>query len=71
MASAGELSPILIRPVNQVGPVGKRAHKADREPVARRLAEPSLRFHIMRKVRQRVPLRCPAFVADIFIASSE
>ena len=49
VASAGELAPLVVRPVNIVRPVRKSAHKADREPVADRLAQPRLVLHIMRQ----------------------
>src|SRR3982074_1082004 len=73
MTSAGELTPVVVcvLGVQNIGPVGKRAHEANRIPVAGRYAEPSLIFDVMRQVRQRVTLRLPAIVGDGFIASRE
>ena len=56
MAAAAELAPIRIRPVHQIREIGERAHEADREPVAHRLAETGLILHVVRQMRQRVAL---------------
>ncbi len=71
VASAGELAPIRVRSVNQVGEVGEGAHEADREPVAGRLAQASLVLHVVRHVAQRVALRHAAFVADRLVAAGK
>src|SRR5262245_46445468 len=41
VAPARELTPRRVRSVDDVSPVGKRAHERDREPVTRRLTEAS------------------------------
>ena len=69
MAAAGQLTPLSIRPVDDVGPVGERAHERNREPVAERLADAGLRLHVVRQVRQRVALRLAAFVGDFLVAA--
>src|SRR5262249_26825586 len=45
MATAARLTPLGGWSVNQVRPVGERRHVRDREPVARRLAQPSLALY--------------------------
>ena len=71
MASAGQLSPLPVRPVDDVGPVGEGAHERDREPVAKRLADAGLGLHVVRQVRQRVALRLAALVGDLLVAARE
>ena len=71
MAAAAQLAPVRSRSVNQIGPVGERAHERNREPVARRNAHTHLILHVMREVRQRVALRRAAFVCDFFVAASK
>ena len=50
VAAAGDLSPLRVGPVHDVCPIGKRAHKRNRKPVAHRLAEVGLIFHVVREV---------------------
>ncbi len=71
VASAGELAPIVVGPVNEIGPVGEGAHEADGEPVARGLAEAGLVLDVVREVRQGVALRRAALVGDGFVAAGE
>ena len=71
MASAGELTPLAIRPVDDVGPVGERRHERDREPVADRLADAGLVLHVVREVRQRVALRGAALRRHFLVAAGE
>ena len=71
VAAAGQLAPVAIRPVHQVGPVGERRHERDREPVAQRLADAGLVLHVVRQVRQRVALRLPALGRDLLVAAGE
>ena len=58
-----------FRSVNQIGPVREGAHERDREPVAGRLAHANLVLHVVRQVRKRVALRCPAFRGNLFVAA--
>ena len=39
VAAAAQCAPVLVRPVNQVGPIGEGAHERDGEPVAGGLAQ--------------------------------
>jgi len=55
--------------VQHIRPVAERAHKADREPIARRFAKARLIFHVVRQMRQRIALRLAPVVRDRFIAS--
>ncbi len=71
VAAAAQRSPVLVGPVNQVGPIREGAHKRNREPVAGGLAQASLVLHIVRQMRQGVALRLPAFVGDGLIASGK
>ncbi len=71
MATAGELAPVVLRSVDQVSPVRKCGHEADREPVTDRLAETGLVLDVVREVRQCVALRMAAFVGNILIATGE
>ena len=69
VASTAELAPLGGRPVYQIRPIGEGAHKADREPVALRLAEAHLVLDVMRHVRERVTLCDASLVADVFVAA--
>ena len=71
MAAAGELAPLGVRPVDQIGEIGERAHEGDREPVAGGLAQPGLILHVVRQVRERVALGFAAIVRDGFVAAGE
>ena len=71
VAAAAQRAPILVGPVNQVGPVGEGAHERDGEPVASGLAQSGLILHVVRQVRQRVALRVTALVGDGLVASGE
>ena len=71
VAAAGELAPVVVRSVDEIGPVGEGGHEADREPVADGLAEAGLVLHVVREMRQRVALRHAALVGDIFVAACE
>ena len=71
VAAARELAPLGLLAVREVGPVAERAHERDREPVAHRLAEARLLLHVVRQVRQRVPLRVPALVGDLLVSAGE
>ena len=71
MAAAGQLAPIRVRPVDQIGEIGERAHEGDREPVANGLAEAGLILHVVRQVRQRVALGLAALIGDGFVAAGE
>src|SRR5579872_4736777 len=50
VAATGELTPIRIWPVYQVGEVGTRAHERDGEPVAGRNAKAGLRLYVVGEV---------------------
>ena len=69
MAAAGELAPLGRRSMDQVGPVGEGAHKADREPVALRLANAALVFYVVGHVREGVALGKAAIVGNVFVAA--
>ena len=71
VASAGELAPLAVRPVHQVGPVGEGGHERDGEPVAHRLAQAGLVLDVVRHVREGVALRLAALVADGLVAAGE
>ena len=71
MAAARQVAPLRGRSVDEVGPVGERAHERDREPVAHRLADAGLILHVVREVRQRVALRRAALVGDELVAAGE
>ncbi len=71
VATAGELAPVVLRSVNEVGPVGERGHEADGEPVARGLAETRLVADVVREVRERVALCGAALVGDRLVAAGE
>ena len=71
MASAAQLAPLGGGPVNQIGPIGEGAHKADGEPVALRLAHAHLRLDVVRHVRERVALGHAALVGDVLIAAGK
>ena len=71
VATAAQLAPIGLRPVNQVAPVGEGGDEGDREPVAGRLAEAGLILHVVRQVGKRVALGDAALVGDGFIAAGE
>ena len=71
VAAARQLTPLAIRPVDDVGPVGEGAHERDREPVAQRLADAGLRLGVVRQVRQRVALRLAPLGGDLFVAARE
>ena len=58
VAAAVQLSPIRLRSVDQIGPIGEGAHEGNREPVADRLAQAGLILDVVRQVRKRVALRC-------------
>ena len=60
-----------VGPVDEIRPVGERAHERDREPVARRLAEARLVLHVVREVRERVALGGAALRRDLFVATRE
>ena len=57
VASAGNLPPLAVRSVHQIGKVGEGAHEADGEPVAGGLAQTGLILHIVGHVAQGVALR--------------
>src|SRR4029079_17942662 len=42
VASAGELTPVMLGSVDQVGPVGEGGHEGDGEPITGGLAQSSL-----------------------------
>src|SRR5262249_20084804 len=71
MTPAGELTPVVLWTVDEVGPIGKGAHERDRKPVANGLAKPRLVLHIVSHVGQGVPLRLTAFVSDLLVTSGE
>ena len=71
VAAAGQVAPLAVRPVDEVGPVGERAHERDREPVARRLADAGLVLHVVRQVRQRVALRRAPLRRHFLVAAGE
>ena len=71
MAPARQLAEFLLGAVRDVGPVGEAAHERDREPVARRFAEPGLVLHVVREVRQRVALRRAPLRRHLFVAAGE
>src|SRR5205809_920705 len=71
MASAGELAPVVLWSVNEVGPIREGAHERNREPIANRLAQPGLVLHIVSHVRESVALSLPALVGYLFIAAGE
>jgi len=71
VASAGELAPLVVRSVYEVGPVGEGGHEGDGEPVAGALTEASLVADVVREVRQGVALRCAALVRNLFVAAGE
>ena len=60
-----------VRPVDQIGEVGERAHEGDREPVANGFAQTGLILHVVRQVRQRVALGLAALIRDGFVAAGE
>ena len=66
-----KLTPIAVRPMYQVGPVGEGGHERDGEPVARRFAQASLVLHVVRHVRQRVALCLAPLVADVLVAAGK
>ena len=57
VAAAGELAPVAVGSVDQVGPVGEGGHEGDGEPVAGGLAEAGLVLDVVRQVGQGVALR--------------
>ena len=57
--------------MHQIGPIGECAHERNREPVADRLTDAGLIFHVVREVRKRVPLRIAAIIGNRFIAAGE
>ena len=71
MAAAGELAPLGVGSVDEVGPVREGAHEADGEPVAGRLAEAGLGLDVMREMAQRVALGLATLVGDVFVAASK
>ncbi len=71
MASAGELAPVGVRSVNQIGPVREGAHERDREPVTRRLAQTSLSTHVMREMRERITLCSAALVRNRLVTTGK
>ncbi len=71
MAAAIQLTPVFLRAVNEIAPIGKRAHERDREPVAYRLAHTNLILDVVSEMRQRVSLGRAAVVGYLFIAAGE
>ena len=71
MAAAGELAPVAVGSVDEVGPVGEGGHEGDGEPVAGGLAEAGLVLDVVREVREGVALRLAALVGDVFVAAGE
>ena len=58
-------------PLQQIGDVGHDARRRQREPVAQRLGDAGLPLQVFGEVRQRVALRVPLRVADVFVAAGE
>src|SRR6202042_1538902 len=56
VAAAGELAPVAVGSVDEVGPVGEGGHEGDGEPVAGGFAEAGLVLDVMREVREGVAL---------------
>ena len=73
MTPTTQLAPVvvLVLDVHEVGPVGEGPHERNWEPVARRLAQSSLVFHVMRQVGERVALCNAALVGDGFIPTGK
>src|SRR6185312_11326474 len=69
VATAGELTPVVLGSVNEIGPVGEGGHEADGEPVARGLTETGLVADVVREVREGVALRVTALVGNRFIST--
>ena len=71
MTAAVQLAKVGLRAVHEVGPVGKRPHERDREPVPDGLANARLVLDVVRQVRQRVALGVAAFRRDGLVAAGE
>ncbi len=71
VAAAGDLAPVAIRSVDEVGEVGEGADEADGEPVADGLADAGLIFDVMGEVREGVTLGGATLVGDLFVPASE
>ncbi len=71
VAAAGELAPVAVGSVDEVGPVGEGGHEGDGEPVAGGLAEAGLVLDVVGEVREGVALGLAALVGDVFVAAGE
>ena len=69
VAAARNLSPIGIRPVDDVRKVGKCTHQRKREPVARRFCDANLALNVVGKVGQRITLLKPPLLGDHLVAA--
>ncbi len=71
VAAAGNLSPIALRPVDDVREIRECTHQREREPVTRRLGNSYLRLHVVCKVGKRITLLQAAFRGDVLVAARE
>ncbi len=71
MAAAAQRAPIRPGTADEVRDVRHDARRRQREPVAQRLADAGLLPQVFREMRERVALRVPLLVADVFVAAGE
>src|SRR5256885_17191681 len=71
MTAAGNVAPGGVGAVNKIGPVRKGAQEREREPVTNRFTHMQLCFYVVRKMRECIALRFPAFISNGFVAAGE
>src|SRR5262245_21610550 len=71
MAAASELSPLEVRAMDEVSPVGESGHKGDGEPVTRRFTQSCLVLHVARQMGQGVALSLTALIRNRLVAPGE
>ena len=71
MAAAGELAPVVLRPVDEVSPVREGGHEGDGEPVAGGLAQAGLVLDVVGHVREGVALGGAALVGNRLVAAGK
>ena len=71
VAAALERAPVGRGAGQHVGEIREGAGGGQREPVAQRLERAGLRLHVVREVRERVPLPHPRLVVDVLVAAGE
>src|SRR5476649_1411214 len=71
MASARNLPPLGLRPVNQIREICERSHQRQWKPIPRWFSDAHLVLHIVREMRQRISLLQAPLSSNCFIAAGE